>query len=137
MHNRSTAIFFLCVLSSISGLCQGGKSFTRADTLRGSITPERAWWNVLRYDISVRPDYINKLTEGKNTITYKVLTPGNTRLMQIDLQEPLMIDSVVFNQSQKLSFRQDGNAWFVQTPRQKKGEVNKVAIYFHGSPHEA
>jgi aminopeptidase N len=137
MHNRSTAIFFLCVLSSISGLCQAGKSFTRADTLRGSITPERAWWNVLRYDISVRPDYINKLTEGKNTITYKVLTPGNTRLMQIDLQEPLMIDSVVFNQSQKLSFRQDGNAWFVQTPSQKKGEVNKVAIYFHGSPHEA
>jgi aminopeptidase N len=117
--------------------CQPGQTFTRADTMRGSITPERVWWNVLRYDILVRPDYINKLTEGKNIITYKVLASGNTRMMQIDLQEPLLIDSVLFNQSQKLSFRKDGNAWFVQSPRQKKGEVNKVAIYFHGSPHEA
>ena len=28
------------------------KVFTHADTLRGSITPERAWWDVLRYDIN-------------------------------------------------------------------------------------
>ena len=119
------------------GWSQQGKTFTRADTLRGSITPERAWWNVLRYDISVRPDFINKLTEGKNIITYKVLASDEARMMQIDLQEPLLIDSVIFNNSRKLSFSQNGNAWFLKSPGQKKGEVNKVAIYFHGSPHEA
>ncbi|HKB45279.1 MAG TPA: hypothetical protein VKC90_12850, partial [Chitinophagaceae bacterium] len=31
--------------------------FTHQDTLRGSITPERAWWDVLRYDLSITPDY--------------------------------------------------------------------------------
>ena len=40
------------------------KTFTHADTLRGSITPERAWWDVLRYDITVKPDYESKTIEG-------------------------------------------------------------------------
>ena len=65
------------------------KHFTHADTLRGTITPERAWWNVLRYDIWVKPDYEKKFITGSNTITFNVIKPGKT--MQIDLQEPLII----------------------------------------------
>jgi hypothetical protein len=66
--------------------------YTHQDTLRGTITPERAWWDVLRYDISVQPDYSNKTITGISKIQFKVLTDGN--LMQIDLQEPLVIDSI-------------------------------------------
>jgi len=40
------------------------EKFTHADTLRGSITPERAWWNVLYYDIHVTPDYEKKFIKG-------------------------------------------------------------------------
>src|ERR1700727_1063665 len=63
--------------------------FTHADTLRGSITPERAWWNVLRYDITVKPDFVKKATSGKNLITYKVVQADYKPVMQIDLQAPL------------------------------------------------
>ena len=46
------------------------EKFTKADTLRGSITPERAWWDVLHYGITVKPDYELKTISGSNVIRY-------------------------------------------------------------------
>ena len=111
--------------------------FTHADTLRGSITPERAWWDVLRYDIITKPDFVSKTTSGSNLITYRVVKDTYAPVMQIDLQEPLHIDSVIFNGKSKLKFAQEGNAWHVQTVKQKKGAVNKVEVFFSGKPHES
>ena len=69
------------------------RTFTRADTLRGSITPERAWWDVTFYDLHVRLDPSDSTVRGRNAITYRVT--GKPREMQIDLQEPLRVDSVM------------------------------------------
>ncbi len=49
------------------------EKFTRADTLRGAINKERAWWNVLRYDITLQPDQVSKTISGKNLLEYKVI----------------------------------------------------------------
>jgi len=114
--------------------------FTHADTVRGSITPERAWWDVMRYDITTHPDFVTKTATGKNLITYKVVkTTGDAypQVMQIDLQEPLHIDSIFYNGKTKTTFVQNGNAWYVDVPKQKKGEVNKVEIFYSGTPHES
>ena len=43
-------------------LSVAAQEFTRADSLRGSITPQRAWWDVMRYDIEVQPDYDKQFT---------------------------------------------------------------------------
>ncbi|ANI90671.1 peptidase M1 [Arachidicoccus ginsenosidimutans] len=110
--------------------------FTHADTLRGSITPERAWWDVQRYDITIKPDFDKKYTAGDNLITYKVMSEKQPA-MQIDLQEPLLIDSIVYNEKEKLSFTKEGNAWHVKTPHQKAGSINKVDVFFHGYPQTA
>ena len=110
------------------------KVFTRADSLRGSITPERAWWDVLRYDITIKPDFAKRYTSGKNLITYKVVQDTYPLVMQIDLREPLNIDSVVYNGKRKLNFTREGNAWHVQTVKQAKGAVNTVEVYFSGKP---
>src|ERR1041384_7918248 len=67
--------------------------FTHADTLRGSITPERAWWDVTFYDLHVTFDPADSTLHGWNGITYRVV--GAARAMQIDLQVPLEIDSVL------------------------------------------
>src|ERR1017187_8091391 len=90
-------LFILAVL--LSGRSRAQKTepvpvFTHADTLRGSLNPERAY-NVLRYDISIRPDYNSRSIDGKNSITY--LDSGLT-YMQIDLQPPLEIDSIIQNE---------------------------------------
>ena len=122
-----------CLLTLYAGA--QSKSFTHADTLRGSLTPERTWWDIQRYDLAVKPDYANKTISGSNTITYKVV--GGSQRMQIDMREPLLIDSVIFNQKETLSFAKEGTVWYINTPKQKKNSTNTVAIYYHGKAHEA
>jgi aminopeptidase N len=124
---------YLLLLTSLHA--QRKQTFTHADTLRGSITPERAWWDVLRYDITVKPDYDSKMIEAKNIITYTVLKTGNSN-MQIDLQAPLTIDSVIQN-NQSLNFKKiDSNVWIV-TIAAKQLKNNSLTIYYHGNPREA
>ena len=57
-------------------------TFTRQDTLRGSITAEREWWALTYYnlDIEVKPE--ERFIGGKNTVMYRVLEPN--QVMQID-----------------------------------------------------
>ena len=119
-----------CLNESIKG------KFTRADTLRGTINAERAWWNVLHYAITVKPDFATKSIVGINDIHYEVISGNFPLRMQIDLQEPLQIDSVIFG-NQKLNFTKDGNAWHVTVPAQKKSSIHDVTVYYHGTPREA
>ncbi|SHI61530.1 M1 family metallopeptidase [Aquimarina spongiae] len=110
-------------------------TFTRQDTLRGSITPERAWWDLIYYhlDITVKPD--QKTISGKNTIQYRVLDAHNT--MQIDLQPPLKIEKVMQG-DQELKVNSEGNAHFVTlTDEQKENDVNTVEVYYSGKPRKA
>src|SRR5579862_253466 len=108
------------------------RPFTHSDTLRGTITPERAWWDVLRYDIWVRPDYEKKYLLGSNSIRFKVLSQGS--VMQIDLQEPMIITNIQWNNRQ-LKFRREGNAFHVEFPQTlEKGKIETIFISYEGNP---
>lgn len=113
------------------------KSFTRADTLRGSLLPTRTWWDVQHYDLTVKPDYNSKTIIGKNIISYKVVQPSAGKTMQIDLQNPLQIDSIILNGKKSLPFKKDGNAWHVTVPNQTVNSSHNIAIYYQGKVHEA
>lgn len=126
--------FQICLYSA---LAQNGQVFSKADTLRGTINAERQWWDVQRYDITISPDFETKSTTGKNVITYKTVEEDHTPYMQIDLQQPLRIDSVIGNNSQKLSFTGEGNVWRVKTEVQPLNSVNQISIFYHGNPREA
>ncbi len=128
--------YLLFATISIQLYAQENK-FTHADTLRGSITAERAWWDVMRYDISVTPDFEKKYTSGFNNITYKVVKEKHPEVMQIDLQKPLEIDSIIYDKTKSLGFKREGNVFHVQTPKQKIGTEHEIKIYFSGKPHEA
>ncbi|HEY7636693.1 MAG TPA: M1 family metallopeptidase [Gemmatimonadales bacterium] len=110
-------------------------TFTHADTLRGSLTPERVWWDVTFYDLHVTINPSDSTFRGWNAISYRVVGPA--REMQIDLQPPLQLDSVVQDKRQ-LSLRRDGNAFFVKLASgQKRGTVRRVTAYYGGRPHVA
>ena len=118
------------------------KSFTRQDSLRGSITPSRAWWDVLHYDISVTPDAATKTIEGRTTIRYRVLPGATSDYIQIDLQQPLTIDSIFYNHKLYINFPQkpyyqDGNAWFIPLPKAPANSEQSITIVYHGKPREA
>ncbi|WP_350288144.1 M1 family metallopeptidase [uncultured Croceitalea sp.] len=111
------------------------KNYTKADYLRGSITPEREWWDLNYYhlDIEVEPD--KKYISGKNTIRYKVLE--SKQIMQIDLQPPLKIEKVV-TEGEELAFKRSGNVYLVLLDKkQKKGDFNEIQVYYSGYPKEA
>ena len=108
--------------------------FTHADTIRGSNTPQRAWWDVAFYDLHVKVNPGDSSITGYNAITYRVLKPAPGREMQIDLQMPLVVDSIV-QEGLELSARRDGNAFFV-TPiaPQRRGAKKTISVYYHGKP---
>lgn len=108
------------------------KTFTLADTLRGSITPERKWWDVVFYDLHLAVLPNDSSIIGYNTILYKVLKKYNR--MQIDLMLPLQIDSCI-QDNEALPYERVGNAYFVKlsTP-QTPGRLKKITVYYHGKP---
>jgi aminopeptidase N len=109
--------------------------FSKQDSLRGSITPERAWWDLKKYDLDIKVDPSKKTIIGSNTITYKVLQEGQT--MQIDLQEPMQISKVVQDEKE-LSFTRLGKVFYIKLiATQKIGETKAVKIFFGGKPKEA
>ena len=121
--------------SNGQGLLSEKSNFTRQDTLRGSITPEREWWDLTYYhlDIEVKPD--EKFISGKNTIQYRVLKPN--QVMQVDLQEPMKITKVL-QDGKELDVKHDGNAHFVTlSNNQKSGAINSIDVYYEGHPREA
>ena len=125
----------LSLLLLIIGLTSFSQEFTRQDRLRGSITPERAWWDLKHYNLKVEVVPDEKFIRGSNTITYQVLEKKN--VMQIDLQPPMKIDSL-FQNGKKLKFETEGNAHFITlVKKQKRGKVYALTIYFSGKPMEA
>ncbi|HEX9887756.1 MAG TPA: M1 family metallopeptidase [Longimicrobiales bacterium] len=117
---------------------RGAMTFTRADTLRGSDGPGRAWWDATFYDLNVRVMPADSSLAGWNAITYRVVAPRDAgQEMQIDLQPPLEMDSVVQN-GRALAYRRDGNAFFVEVAEpQRVGDVRTVALHYHGRPRVA
>lgn len=111
------------------------KSFTRADTLRGNITPERAWWDLNHYHLAVEIFPESKSIKGSNTIRYKVISEH--QVLQLDLQEPLKITSIK-QAGEELSFKREGAVHFVTLKKkQVPGSFEELVVSYEGQPKEA
>lgn len=106
------------------------RKFTHADTLRGSVTKERSWWDLQYYNLNIKVDPSDSSIAGTNTIKYKVLS--KYQVMQVDLQQPFKI--LGFSQNgQQLKYTLDGNAYFVQLVKEQiPGEVNDLKVEYYG-----
>ena len=107
--------------------------FTMDDTLRGSITAERAWWDLTFYKLQIKVDPDKKAISGSNEIRYKVLKTSN--VMQIDLQPPLEISKIEQN-GETLEYQKKGqNAYFVtlKSP-QNPGDQKSITVWYSGKP---
>src|SRR5215213_1410980 len=67
---------FLVLHFAATHLCAQTENITREETLRGSVTPEREWWDVLHYYLQVEFLPETRRLRGSNTITFKTLKPG-------------------------------------------------------------
>ena len=134
--NLAIIYFFLgCFTMLGQGLMGEKYDTTRQDTLRGSITNERSWWDLTYYHLDIKVEPEKKYISGSNTVGYKVLE--SKKLMQIDLQQPMIITSVT-SKDKKLKFFREGNAYFIKmNKKQKVGEVNYITINYQGNPKTA
>ncbi|MFV8378708.1 M1 family metallopeptidase [Flavobacterium sp. LB3R33] len=109
--------------------------FTRQDTLRGSITKERAWWDVKNYHLDIKVNPADSTISGFNTIKYQVVQEYKT--MQIDLQNPMQIYKVI-QDGTTLKYSREGNAFFVELiAPQIKGAVKELTVFYGGKPKVA
>lgn len=145
---KSVLIFVFFVYSSTTQteaqLLNSKTAFTHADTLRGSNGPGRYWWDVLKYDLYVKFNISDSTIVGFNKIKYKKIFTNEVQEMQIDLQEPLIIDSILGeDNTTKCNFRKDGNTYFVSMPFSKKKTadfkqfITSLTIFYHGKPQIA
>ena len=134
MRKRKVVAIVLCLqlhLAATSPFAQTG-DITRQEMLRGSVTPEREWWDVLHYDLKVEFLPETRRLKGSNTITFKTLKPGNK--MQIDLQPPLAITKVTHGDAQ-LKFEREGNVYWVMFEKElPQGVEDKVELAYEGVP---
>ena len=82
-------IFFINISANAQPL------FNKADSLRGSLNENRDWFDILKYEIDVSPDIETKSISGFVIWRAKAIKP--TKQIQIDLQQPLIIDSILIN----------------------------------------
>lgn len=123
-----STMFLVTVMAS-------GQTFTKQDTLRGSITPERAWWDLSYYDLNIKVQPDKKHIAGYNIIHYKVLEEND--VIQIDLQEPLEITGIS-QDNEQLDYGRIGPAYFINLKKkQVPGEYNELYVQYAGNPKEA
>jgi aminopeptidase N len=125
-------ISLLLIFTTLSSGLAQQTNFSKQDTLRGSITPERVWWDLLHYNLDFKVSPSSKSIEGSNLIRYEVLSQN--QLMQIDLQPPMEITSVLEN-NKELNYNREGNVYYIQLKKnQQIGAINEITIHFKGAP---
>ena len=107
----------------------------RAVELRGTVTPERAWWDLQRYDLKIEVDPEARTIVGTNEITFVPTSLG--KRLQIDLQTPLRIEWVKVGETE-LKFAREGNTYFVEFESDLNvGTVSAITVKYSGKPRVA
>jgi hypothetical protein len=108
--------------------------FTRADTLRGMLTPMRTCFDVKFYHLDVAVDLDKRSVTGSNLVRFTAVE--SFRTMQIDLYQNMKIDSIISG-NKSLDYNREFNAVFIIFPDEiHKGSEGSVKIFYHGVPQE-
>jgi hypothetical protein len=106
--------------------------FTRADTLRGMLTPLRTCYDVKFYHLDVNIDMEKKSLSGNNLMRFVATLPFQR--MQIDLFTNMKINKIIYN-NRELRHSREYNAVFVDFPTTiKPGEMAEIKIFYEGIP---
>ncbi len=118
-------VLFLALLTVGTAWSQSA-NFSRADSLRGSLRPERTCYDVTFYDLKVKVDPTTKAISGSNEIHFKAITDFSS--LQVDLFENMGLDEVTF-EGNTLKTRRDANAVFIDFPNPvEAGQSGKMMV---------
>ncbi|MBL7881502.1 MAG: M1 family metallopeptidase [Chryseobacterium gambrini] len=133
MKKLSYTLLFAASLS-FGQFFEKDKVFTKQDTLKGSNTQFRNFWDVKKYDLSVEPDFAQKSIKGNNKISFEIIKDVTNPMFQIDLQQPMKADKVEAS-FPVAEYKQDGDFIWIKTNKSfKKGEKYTIDVTYSGNP---
>jgi aminopeptidase N len=113
-------------------IMMGRGPFTKKDSLRGVLSPARAAYDVVYYNLQIRVLPGEQSVRGWNEITYRVLEPLPE--LQLDLFANMSIDSVTAY-GKRLTYRRIENTFWVKLDSATAiGKLAKVRVWYHGQP---
>ncbi len=109
------------------------QNFSKQDTLKGSNTHYRNFWDVKKYELSVEPNIEKKSLSGSNKISFEITEDVENPVFQIDLQQPMQYK--IISSDKSLTSERNGDFIFIQSKKKyKKGENHHFTIEYWGNP---
>jgi aminopeptidase N len=136
MFNKAL-LALLITFFSVNARAQFPRSsvFTKADTLRGSLSPLRNCYDINYYHLDIKFDIDNKYISGSNTFRFTATT--NIDTLQFDLFQNLKINKIMYH-GVSLSYLRAYNAVFISFPKGiRKGVKEEFTVFYEGSPPQA
>lgn len=130
---------FCLYFVSLNGLAQDAllnkkEDFTRGDTLRGTLSDIRSWFDVTYYHLNIKVDPDRHAIGGHNEIHFLVKSEAPNNRMQLDLFDNLNVDSIVCNGKQ-LKYEREFNAVFIDLAETLPvNSVQQLKFYYSGKP---
>ncbi|RNL50183.1 M1 family metallopeptidase [Pedobacter jejuensis] len=122
----------LSVLISNAQLMGKKQVNTRADSLRGTLTPLRTCYDINYYHLDVNIDLEQKSVSGSNEFVFTAAQDFSK--LQFDLFSNLKVEKVVYKNTE-LPYSREFNAVFVNFPKTiKKGTKDKFTVFYSGNP---
>jgi aminopeptidase N len=122
----------LIAFNTFAQLGTNKETFTRADSLRGYLSPLRTCYDINYYHLDVKFDITNQSISGSNLFKFTATRDFNK--LQFDLFANLKVEDVVYK-NRRLPFIREFNAVFVTFPATiKKGSRDEFTVYYSGKP---
>ena len=108
------------------------KQFTKADTLRGTLSPLRTCYDINFYHLDVKIDIDQRHLTGSNVFAFTATTDFNR--LQFDLFAKMKVQKVIYK-GKEIAFTRAYDAVFVTFPTTiKKGSKDQFKVYYSGFP---
>ena len=121
-----------CLITSVSFSQKLGVIYSRADTLRGTLSDLRSSYDIQYYHLSIKLDIENKFISGSNLFKFKATT--DLKRLQFDLFANLKIEKISYH-GQELPFKREFNAVFLDFPSTiKKDSQDEFTVFYRGNP---
>lgn len=133
MKKLLLSLLFLFSGLAVAQLFPKGISSAKEDTLKGSNTKFRDFWDVKKYEITVEADLEKKYISGTNKISLEITKDVVKPTFQIDLQQPMQFEFLSKNKGLNIS-REKDFIFISSNQSYKKGQQLFFTIKFFGNP---
>src|ERR1700756_3130252 len=128
----SAVLISLLTSIAFAQLGANKETFTRADSLRGYMSPLRTCYDINYYHLDIKFDIDNKFISGN--VLFKFTATTDFTKLQFDLFSNLKVEKVVYK-GQELPFTREYNAVFTTFPQTiQKGSKDEFTVYYSGNP---